>query len=110
MNDGLPMDLMNLQMSWCIICRFKQPTNNVLVQKCIKCKGLIKYIKVHGSDPMTTYVEITHPKLFAIRKQQFNVVAEPSIIHARQLGKKRISTFNCVIIDLFGATNPYKNK
>ncbi len=55
-NNGLPMDLMNLQMLWCIISRSEQTTNDVLIQKCIMRKGLIKYIKVNGITPMITYV------------------------------------------------------
>jgi len=73
-------------------------------------KGLIKYIKVNGITPMITYVQTTHPKLFALKKQQLNVVVEHAIIHARQLGKKRTSPYSCVITELFGATNPYKKK
>jgi hypothetical protein len=55
-NNGPPMDLMNLQMLWCIIRRSEQATNDVLIQKCIMRKGLIKYIKVNGITPMITYV------------------------------------------------------
>ncbi len=47
------------------------------MQKCF-----IKYIKVNGITPMITYVQTTHPKLFALRKQQLNVVAKTTSIHA----------------------------
>ncbi len=45
-------------------------------------KGLIKYNKVDGINLMNIYVQIAHPKLFAMKKQQFNVVVEPIAIHA----------------------------
>ncbi len=43
-------------------------------------KGLIKYNKVHGITPMTTHVQTTHLKLFAMKKQ-LNEVAKLAIAH-----------------------------
>jgi hypothetical protein len=45
-------------------------------------KGLIKYNKIDGINPMSIYVQIAHLKLFVTRKQWFNVVVEPTTIHA----------------------------
>lgn len=63
------MDLVNPQMLQCIICRFEKTSSDVLIQRSIMWKGLIKYNKVNGITPMTTQLQITHPKLFALRKQ-----------------------------------------
>jgi hypothetical protein len=41
--NDLPMDLVKSQVLQCISCRSKQTFNEVLVQKFIICKGLIKY-------------------------------------------------------------------
>ncbi len=57
---------------------------------------------------MTIRVEIAHPKLFVLRKQQFNEVAEPTNVHVWQLGKKRTGPSSHAIIRFFGATNPYQ--
>ncbi len=35
-------------------------------------------------------------------------MAKLVVAHGRQLGKKRTSSFNCAIINFFGATNLYK--
>jgi hypothetical protein len=43
-------------------------------------KGLIKYNKVHGITTMTTHVQTTHLKKFAMRKQ-LNEVAKLDIAH-----------------------------
>ncbi len=67
-NDGLHVDLMNSQMFWCIICKFEQTFNNVLIQRSIVHKCLIKYIKINGIKPMIIHVQITHSKLFVMRK------------------------------------------
>jgi hypothetical protein len=69
LNNGLHVDLVNLQMLQCIICRLEQSTKDVLVQICILHKGLIAYNKVNGITPMITHVQIAHPKLFALRKK-----------------------------------------
>jgi hypothetical protein len=55
---------------------------------------------------MTTYVQTTHSKLFVVRKQQFNVVAEHVIIHVWQLGKKMTSPHSCVITEFFWRHKP----
>jgi hypothetical protein len=81
-NDGLPLDLVNLQILWCIICKSKQTFNDVLAQKSIMHKGLIKYNKVDGINPMSIYVQIAHLKLLVMRKQRFNAAVEPTTIHA----------------------------
>ncbi len=108
MNDGLLVDLVNPQMLQCIICRYEQAINDVLVQRSILCKGLIKYNKVNGITPMTMHVQISHSKLFALRKQQLKEVTEHVTIHVWQSGKKRIGPSSCAIIDFFGAKNMYK--
>ncbi len=108
MNDGLLLDLVNPQMLQCIICRYEQSTNDALAQRFILCKGLIKYNKVNGITPMIMHVQITHLKLFALRKQQFNAMIKLITIHVRQLGKKRIGPSSCVIIDFFAAIYMYK--
>ncbi len=69
LNNGLHVDLVNLQMLQCIICRLEQSTKDVLVQTFTLHKGLITYNKVNGITPMITHVQIAHPKLFALRKQ-----------------------------------------
>ncbi len=69
MNDGMIVDFVNPQMLLCIICRYEQTTNDVLVQISIMHKGLIKYNKVDGINPMSIYVQIAHSKLFVMRKQ-----------------------------------------
>jgi hypothetical protein len=38
-NDGLLVDLVNLQMLQSIICRSKQTINDALAQRSILCKG-----------------------------------------------------------------------
>jgi hypothetical protein len=53
-------------------------------------------------------VQIAHLKLFALKKQKFNVVAKLIAVHSWQLGKKRTSPFSYVITQFFGATNSYK--
>jgi hypothetical protein len=53
-------------------------------------------------------VQIANPKLFGLRKQQFNEVVEPLSIHVRKLGKKKTSPSNHAIIGFLGATNPYQ--
>lgn len=58
---------------------------------------------------MTMHVQITHSKLFALRKQQLSVVTKLVTIHVQQSGKKRIGPSSCAIIVFFGATNMYKN-
>jgi hypothetical protein len=69
-------------------------------------KGLIKYNKTIGITPMKTHVEITHPKLWAHRKQ---ICSEKvgTIDHTQQPRKKRASPFSYVITTFFGAKNPY---
>ncbi len=73
-------------------------------------KDLIKYNKVNRITSMTIRVEIARPKLFALRKQQFNEVAKLVDVHVWQLGKKNIGPFSHVITNFFGATNPYQKK
>jgi hypothetical protein len=46
----------------------------------ICAKGIIKYNKVHGITPMTTHVQTTHLKLFALRKQLIEM-AKLAIAH-----------------------------
>jgi hypothetical protein len=101
------MHLVNLQMLQCIICRYEQATNNVLTQRSTLCKGLIRYNKVNGITPMIMHVQISHSKLFTLKKQ-FSAMTKPITIHDWQPGKKRIGPFSCAIIDFFGAINLYK--
>jgi hypothetical protein len=56
---------------------------------------------------MTMHVQISHSKLFALRKQ-LSAVTEFVTVHVWQPGKKRIGPSNCAIIDFFGAINMYK--
>ncbi len=65
-----------------------QTFNDVLVQKSIMLKGLIKYSNINGMTSMTIHVQTTHPKLFALKKQLFNEVVEHVVIHAQQSRKK----------------------
>jgi len=107
-NDGLPMGLVNLQILWCIICRYEEATNNVLVQRSILHKGLIKYNKVNRITAMNTHVQIARSKSFAMKKQQLSVVVQSTTTHVQQLGKRRPSPFNKTIIEFFGVANPLK--
>jgi hypothetical protein len=107
-NNGLPMDLVNLQILWCIICRYEEETNNVLVQRSIMCKCLIKYNKVNGITSMITHVQIACSKLFALKKQQLNTMVQSTTTHVQQLGKKRPSPFNITITEFLGAAKPLK--
>lgn len=68
MNNGLHVDLVNLQILQCMICKLKQATKDVLVQIFTLHKGLITYNKVNVITTMTTHVQIAHPKLFVLRK------------------------------------------
>lgn len=68
MNNGLHVDLVNLQMLQCMICKLKQATRDVLVQIFTLHKGLITYNKVNVITTTTTHVQIAHPKLFVLRK------------------------------------------
>jgi hypothetical protein len=83
MNNGLFVDFVNPQMLQCIICKYEQTINDIVAQRSIMHKGLIKYNKVDGINPMSIYVQIAHMKLFAMRKQHFSVVVEPTTIHAQ---------------------------
>jgi hypothetical protein len=82
-NNGLPVDLVNTQMLWCIICRFEQTFNDVLVQKSTMFKGLIKYNKINWMTPMTIHVQTTQMKIFALKNQLSNEVVEHVVIHAQ---------------------------
>ncbi len=62
-NNHLHVNLVNPQMSQCIICRF-----DVFAQISTLHKHLIKYNKVNGIIPMTTHVQIAHSKLFALKQ------------------------------------------
>jgi hypothetical protein len=54
----------------CIICKFKQTRENVLIKSCyILRKELIKY-KCNGVTPMKTHIDYAHPKLFATKKKK----------------------------------------
>jgi hypothetical protein len=64
-NNGLLVDLVIPQMLWCIIYRFEQVFNDVLVQRYM-------LHKVNGITPMTTHVQSAHPRFFVKRKQQLN--------------------------------------
>ncbi len=66
-----------------MICKYEQTTNDVLAQRSIMRKGLVKYNKVDGIIPMSIHVQIAHLKLFTLRKQQLNVVVEPTTIHVQ---------------------------
>jgi hypothetical protein len=66
--DGLPMDLVKSQVLQCISCRSEQTFNNVLIQRSILCKGLIKYNKINGITPIIIHVQIAHLKLFVKKK------------------------------------------
>jgi len=65
-----------------------QTFNDVMVQKSIMLKGLIKCSNINGMTPMTIHVQTTHRKLFALKKQLFNEVVEHVVIHAQQSRKK----------------------
>jgi hypothetical protein len=52
-------------------------------------KGLIKYNKVNGITPMIMNVQITCLKLFALRKQQLNAVANLLLFMFGNQGRKR---------------------
>jgi hypothetical protein len=52
-----------------------------LAQKSTLHKDLTKYNKANGITPITTHVQATHPKLFAMKKQQFSAVIEYVIVH-----------------------------
>ncbi len=67
-NDDLHVDLVNLQILWCIICKSEQTSNDVLAQKSIMHKCLIKYIRINGITLVIIHVQITHPKLFVMKK------------------------------------------
>lgn len=79
-----------------------------MAQKFTLHKGLIKYNKVNGINPMTTHVQIAHLKLFTLKKQKFSMVARLVATQSWQLRKKRTGPFNYAIIHFFGTTNPYK--
>ncbi len=57
---------------------------------------------------MTTHVQTTHLRLFALKKQQLDEVAEPIVVHVQQLKNKRIGPSSYAITTFFGATNLYK--
>jgi hypothetical protein len=57
--NGLPMDLVKLQVLHCINCRSEQASNEVLVQKSIICKGLIKYNKINDIIPIISCAKCT---------------------------------------------------
>jgi hypothetical protein len=64
-DDGLLVDLVKPQMLQCIICKYKQTSNDVLAQIFAICNHLIKYNNVIGIIPMIIYVQIAHPRLFS---------------------------------------------
>lgn len=68
MNNGLHVDLVNLQMLQCVICKLKQATITVLVQIFTLHKGLITYNKVNVITTMITRVQIAQPNFFVLRK------------------------------------------
>jgi len=51
-------------------------------------KRLIKYNKVNGIILMIIHVQITHLKLFPLKKQQLSEVAKLVIVHVQQPRKK----------------------
>lgn len=55
-------------MLWCIICRFENAFNDILVQRSTLHKGLIKYNKTNDITPMIIHVQTTHLKLFVQRQ------------------------------------------
>ncbi len=95
-------------MLWCIICKSKQASSDVLVQRSMLHKGLIKYSKVNGITPMTIHLQIAHPRLFVQRKQLSEKVAK-FVHHVQQSRKKKITISLCAINSFFGATNLFKN-
>jgi hypothetical protein len=59
----------------CIIYRYEQASENVLIKICsIIKKGLIKYNKCNGLIPMKTCIDYAHPKLLGTRKKQLTEV------------------------------------
>jgi hypothetical protein len=50
------------------MCRFEQPTNNVLAKRSIMRKGFIKHAKANVITPIIIHVQAAHLKLFASRK------------------------------------------
>ncbi len=110
MNDDLFVDLENLQILRCIVCKPKKTLNIILSQNFVLEKGLIKYNKINGLTHMKTHVDIAHPRLFVLRKTQ--LVKKAIIVnveHTWQRGKKRTRPSSSAITTYFGSTNPYKN-
>ncbi len=74
-NDGLLVDLVNLWVLQCIICKSEQAIGNVLTHYLPKdvffLKRLIEYHKCNKASPIRTHVECVHPKLIATKKLQF---------------------------------------
>jgi hypothetical protein len=95
-------------MLWCIICKSKQAFSDVLVQRSMLHKGLIKYSKVNGIIPMTIHVQTAHPRLFVQRKQQLSEKVAKFVDHVQQTRKKRITISPCAITSFFGSTNLLK--
>ncbi len=110
MNDDLFMDLENPQMLQCIVYKLKKTLSINLSQSFVLEIFLIKYNKINGLTPMKTHIDITHPRLFVLRKTQ---LVENAIIvnveHTWQRGKKRTRPSRYAITTYFGSTNPYKN-
>jgi hypothetical protein len=95
-------------MLWCIICKSKQASSDVLVQRSMLHKGLIKYSKVNGITPMTIHVQIAHPRLFVQRKQQLSEKVAKFVDHVQQSRKKKIAISLCAINSFFWCTNLFK--
>jgi hypothetical protein len=91
----------------CIIYRFEQANDNVLIKSCyILRKGFIKYNKCNGVTPMKTHIDCVHPKLLTTRKKQLTKVIP--LDHTQQPTKKRVKVTSNVITNFFGFSNPYK--
>jgi hypothetical protein len=85
--------------------RSEQASNDVLVQRSTLGKGLIKFNKANGINPMTIHVQIADLRLFGQKNQQLNEKWVEPIAHVWQSRKKRTSPSSCAIIAFFVVTN-----
>jgi hypothetical protein len=84
--------------------------SNVLSQSFVLRKGLIKYNKINGINPMKSHVDSIPPRLFVQRKSQLakKTTMGNDVNHVSQQGKKRTRPFSFVITTYFGSINPFK--
>jgi hypothetical protein len=71
-NDNLYINLVNLKMLRCIICKFQQVVDNILNESFAVCKGLVKYNKATSVTPMKTHVDYAHFCLVVKKKLNTN--------------------------------------